>query len=61
MRAHWQVHNDFLDWFSPGESKHPVFGKVIEGFDVCKKIEKVPTTDDAPKTPVMMKSVTVAM
>lgn len=21
------VHNDFLDWFSPGESKHPVFGK----------------------------------
>merc|ERR1711920_118844 len=21
------VHNDFLDWFGPGESKHPVFGK----------------------------------
>merc|ERR1711918_223693 len=21
------VHNDFLDWFSPGDSKHPVFGK----------------------------------
>merc|ERR1712019_23716 len=22
------AHNDFLDWFSPGASKHPVFGKV---------------------------------
>ena len=25
------VHNAFLDWFSPGASKHPVFGKVIDG------------------------------
>ena len=24
------VHNDFLDWFSPGESKHPVFGKCLD-------------------------------
>merc|ERR1712031_80863 len=24
------VHNDFLDWFSPGESKHPVFGKLCD-------------------------------
>uniref|UniRef100_UPI003D0AF37D peptidylprolyl isomerase n=1 Tax=Haliangium sp. TaxID=2663208 RepID=UPI003D0AF37D len=22
------VHNSYLDWFSPGPSKHPVFGKV---------------------------------
>merc|ERR1711924_519518 len=32
------VHNDFLDWFSPGESKHPVFGKVKSrqtGFAGC--------------------------
>merc|ERR1719262_455713 len=27
------VHNDFLDWFSPGESKHPVFGKVVSGMN----------------------------
>ena len=24
------VHNDFLDFFSPGESKHPVFGKAVD-------------------------------
>merc|ERR1712137_307883 len=24
------VHNDFLDWFSAGESKHPVFGKLCD-------------------------------
>jgi len=54
------AHNDFLDWFSPGESKHPVFGKITEGYDVCVAISKVPTRDDNPNTPIMMKSVTVA-
>merc|ERR1719311_1741904 len=27
--------NANLDWFSPGQSKHPVFGKVTAGYDVC--------------------------
>merc|ERR1711959_889681 len=40
------AHNDFLDWFSPGESKHPVFGKVTSGMDVVTAISKVPTTND---------------
>lgn len=55
------VHNDFLDWFSPGESKHPVFGKCVDkaSFDTMVKISKVPTRDDNPKTPVQMIKVTI--
>lgn len=54
------VHNDFLDWFSPGQSKHPVFGRVIDGMDVVNAIGKTPTVaGDRPKTPVQMIKVTV--
>lgn len=55
------VHNDFLDWFTPGPSRHPVFGKVTTGQDVVKKIETTPTdADDRPRTPVKVVKVTVA-
>ena len=49
--------------FSPGESKHPVFGKCVDkaSFDIMVKISKVPTRDDCPNTPVKMNSVTIAM
>ena len=54
-------HNSFLDWFSPGESKHPVFGKVASGLDVVRKIESTPTDrGDRPRTPVKMIKVTVS-
>jgi cyclophilin family peptidyl-prolyl cis-trans isomerase len=54
------VHNAYLDWFTPGESKHPVFGKVLGGMDVIKKIESTPTDgNDRPKTPVKMIKVSI--
>ncbi len=54
------VHNNFLDWFSPGPSKHPVFGRVIEGMDVLQTIEETPTNaGDRPMTPVKMESITI--
>ena len=53
-------HNDFLDWFSPGQSKHPVFGRVTEGMDVVTAIENTPTgAGDRPKTPVKVEKITV--
>jgi cyclophilin family peptidyl-prolyl cis-trans isomerase len=54
-------HNSFLDWFSPGDSKHPVFGKISSGEDVVRKIESTPTDgSDRPRTPVQVIKVTVA-
>jgi len=55
------VHNDFLDWFSPGQSKHPVFGRITDGMDVVKQIEGTPTDrGDRPKTPVKVNSITIS-
>ncbi len=54
------VHNDYLDWFTPGQSKHPVFGKVNAGWDIVQQIEATPTDpSDRPLTPVQMVRVTV--
>ncbi|MCC7535706.1 MAG: peptidylprolyl isomerase [Deltaproteobacteria bacterium] len=53
------VHNSYLDWFTPGRSKHPVFGRVTSGADVVAAIEKTPTVDDRPTTPVTMLRISV--
>merc|ERR1719316_1663057 len=42
------VHNDFLDWFSPGELK------------LLISITKAKTRNDNPITPIMMKSITIS-
>ncbi len=55
------VHNARLDWFTPGPSKHPVFGKVTQGLDIVKKIETTPTSaEDRPRTAVKVNKVTIA-
>ncbi len=54
------VHNAYLDWFSAGQSKHPVFGKVTSGEDIIRAIESAPTAaGDRPQTPIRVDRVTV--
>ena len=54
------VHNAYLDWFTPGPSKHPVFGKITGGMDVVNAVENSPTgAGDRPKTPVEMIKITI--
>ncbi len=54
------VHNHYLDWFTPGQSKHPVFGKIVSGMDVVNKIGKTQTDRrDRPVTPIRVNKVTV--
>ncbi len=54
------VHNSYLDWFTGGASKHPVFGKVIDGMDVVKNIETTQTgPGDRPATPLQMVKITI--
>lgn len=54
------VHNHYLDWFTGGPSKHPVFGRITEGMDVINAIEKTPTgAGDRPTTPAKVDSITI--
>lgn len=54
------ANNSYLDFFTPGESKHPVFGRVTSGMDVVTAIGRAPVDrDDRPRTPVKMVKVTV--
>merc|ERR1712050_693348 len=54
------ANNSNLDWFSPGQSQHPVFGRITEGYDVVVKISKVKTRDDNPIEPIKMNTITIS-
>jgi cyclophilin family peptidyl-prolyl cis-trans isomerase len=53
------ANNAFLDYFSPGQSKHPVFGKITNGLDIVESITKTQTRSDRPVTPVQMVKISV--
>lgn len=52
--------NTELDWHTQGPAKHPVFGKVVEGFDVVAAISKIEVNhNDVPVDPIKMHSARV--
>ncbi len=55
------VHNRYLDWFDTSTpSKHPVFGKVVEGMDIVGQIGSTRTSHgDRPTTPIQVLSITI--
>ncbi|MCG1054872.1 peptidyl-prolyl cis-trans isomerase [Mycetohabitans sp. B5] len=58
------VDNPNLDYPNPDGHGYTVFGKVISGLDVVKKIEATPTTargsfSDVPQKPIVIQSATV--
>lgn len=54
------AHNAYLDWFSSGASKHPVFARITDGMDVVDQIEKTPTDGgDRPVEPVKVVKITI--
>ena len=53
-------HNSFLDWFDGSSpSKHPVFAKVTEGYDVIKALEGFGSRSGATAKPLKMNSITI--
>ncbi|MCG1042596.1 peptidyl-prolyl cis-trans isomerase [Mycetohabitans sp. B8] len=58
------VDNPNLDYPNPDGHGYAVFGKVVSGLDVVKKIEATPTTtrgsfSDVPQKPIVIQSATV--
>jgi cyclophilin family peptidyl-prolyl cis-trans isomerase len=56
------VHNRYLDWWDRSTpSKHPVFGRVVEGMDIVSAIGHAETgPGDRPRTPIRVNAITIA-
>jgi len=55
------AHNAFLDWWDTSTpSKHPVFGKVVEGMDIVKAIEGFGSRSGSTSKPLKMNKVTIS-
>ena len=56
------VHNSYLDWFDGRTpSKHPVFGKIVDGMDVVETIGSSETGHrDNPIVPICVNSISIA-
>eukprot|EP00929_Paragymnodinium_shiwhaense_P106450 TRINITY_DN7187_c0_g2_i1.p1 TRINITY_DN7187_c0_g2~~TRINITY_DN7187_c0_g2_i1.p1 ORF type:complete len:288 (+),score=63.23 TRINITY_DN7187_c0_g2_i1:91-954(+) len=54
--------NSFLNWWDNSTpSQHPVFGKIIENYDLVKQITEVRTDrNDSPIQPIMMKTISIS-
>ena len=52
-------HNAALDWFTAGDSKHPVFGQITEGLELMVELSQVQTQNDNPVEPVKMLSIAI--
>jgi peptidylprolyl isomerase len=54
------AHNSFLDWWDNSTpSQHPVFGRVIEGMDVLKKLESFGSRQGKTSKPLRMNKITI--
>ena len=52
--------NTFLDWFEPStDAAHPVFGRIMENYNLVLQISQVSTRNDNPVAPIKMISVRV--
>ncbi len=55
------VHNSYLDWFTPGGSRHPVFGRVTDGMDIVNAIGTTKTgPGDRPVEPIQVTHITIS-
>ena len=52
--------NSYLDWFNPmTPSKHPVFGKIVDGYDLVLRLSKTQTVRDNPVKPIQVTSIEI--